>query len=267
MIVDAHCHVWPDALAARLLAARPAGMDAVGDGTVAGLLRTMDAAVIDRACALSIANVPAHVARANEFIGGVDRSRLVPFGTVHTGLSVEENLASLRDNHIAGVKFHPNFQGISLADPALVELFTALAEAGIPVIAHLGEGADSEATERGAARHVPALVDAIPGLVFIACHWGGYHGLDDADILVGSTAYLETSWPPSLSELGVQRVRDLIARHGADRVIFGSDWPMADPAAELGHLRSVGLTADDEAAVLGGNLAGILGLDDSKGVK
>ncbi len=43
MIVDAHCHVWPDHIAARVLAARPVGLDARHDGTLDGLRRTMDA--------------------------------------------------------------------------------------------------------------------------------------------------------------------------------------------------------------------------------
>ena len=62
--------------------------------------------------------VPGHVQRSNEFIGSVDRQRFIPFGTVHPDLPVAENLASLRDNGIRGVKLHPLFQQLSLADPA-----------------------------------------------------------------------------------------------------------------------------------------------------
>ena len=83
VIVDAHCHVWPDHIAKQVLAARPVGLDPRHDGTLAGLLRTMDEAGIDRALTLGIANVPRNVARTNEWIGGVDRSRFTPFGTVH----------------------------------------------------------------------------------------------------------------------------------------------------------------------------------------
>lgn len=50
-------------------------------------------------------------------------------------------------------------------------------------------------------------------------------------------------------------------RHGPDRMIFGSDWPMVDPAAEIEAIRRLELHPDDEAAILGGNLARILGLE------
>ena len=105
--------------------------------------------------------------RRNEFIGSIDRTRFVPFGTVHPELSPAVNLKSLQDNGISGVKLHPLFQDLSLADPRVVDIAAALAQ-------------------------------AVPSLRVIACHFGGYHRLDEAEeLLVGSRAVLETSWPPS----------------------------------------------------------------------
>ena len=261
MIVDAHCHVWPDALAPKVLAARPAGLDPVHDGTVQGLLRTMDAAGIDHAMCLGVANVARTVRRTNEFIGAVDRSRFTPFGTVHPELSVETNLASLADNGIRGVKLHPLFQDLSLADPRVIELLHGLAEAGVLVITHVGAGGSAAQNDRGSPRALAAALRAVPNLTLIACHFGGYHQLDEAERhVVASRAVLETSWPPRLAELEPERVREVIRRHGADRVVFGSDWPMADPAREIATIRNLGLTDDEVNAVLGGTLAGLLGL-------
>jgi predicted TIM-barrel fold metal-dependent hydrolase len=44
-------------------------------------------------------------------------------------------------------------------------------------------------------------------------------------------------------------------------VVFGSDWPMADPAAEIAAIRNLGLTDDEVDGILGGNVARLLGLD------
>ena len=262
MIVDAHCHVWPDHLAPKVLAGRPAGLDPVHDGTIDGLRRTMDAAGVDHAMCLGVANVARTVERTNEFIGSLDRTRFTPFGTVHPDLPVEANLKSLRDNGIRGVKLHPMFQDLALADPRVVDLLRALAEDGITVITHVGLGREGAVDERAAPRDLRAVLDQIPDLHLIACHFGGYHRLDEAEqFVVGSGALLETSWPPRLSDLDADRVRSIIARHGADRIVFGSDWPMADPAAEIAAVRALGLDATDEQAILGGNLARLLGLD------
>lgn len=138
---------------------------------------------------------------------------------------------------------------------------TALADEGIVVLTHAGAGSDEAAHERGHPRHIRALVEQVPHLRLIACHYGGYHRLTEAnETVVGTRAVLETSWPPRLADLDQEALRSLITRHGADRIVFGSDWPMADPAAEIAAIRSLGLPVEQEQAVLGGNLARLLGL-------
>lgn len=267
MIIDAHCHVWPDHIAAKVLSTRPAGLDPDPrfDGTLQGLRQTMDDVGVDMAMCLAVANVAKTVHRTNEFIGTIDRERFIPFGTVHPELSIEENLASLRDNGIRGVKLHPLFQDVSLADPAVIELVGALSADGVAIITHAGAGGDPAANERGAPRHLRALVDRYPDLRLIACHYGGYHRLDEAEEhVVGAAVVLETSWPPTMAGLEPERVVALIRRHGADRVVFGTDWPMADPAAEIAAVRALELEPDEEAAILGGNVARLLGIDDGR---
>jgi predicted TIM-barrel fold metal-dependent hydrolase len=233
----------------------------VHDGTLAGLRRTMDGAGIDHAMCLGVAAVARTVERTNEFIGAVDRERLTPFGTVHPELPVGVNLKSLRDNGIRGVKLHPLFQNLSLADPRVIELLHGLAADGVTVITHAGAGGSDAANERGTPQALRAALHAVPELRLIACHFGGYHQLDEAEeLIVGSRAYLETSWPPRVGDLDKERIRSLIRRHGADRVVFGSDWPMTDPAAEIASIRELGLRDEEVDAILGNTLAGLLGL-------
>ena len=261
MIIDCHMHVWPDHIADAMQAQRPSGMPLQFNGKLSGLLETMDAAGIDKGLALGVGIKASVVARTNEFIGRVPRDRLVPFGTVHPGLSVEENLKHLRDNGIVGVKLHPLFQDVSLGDPRVHDILAALAEEGMPVVTHVGAGGDEAANERGRPALLRKLADALPRLDLIACHYGGYHLLDEAEEhVVGSSVTLETSWPPTMAELEPQRVVALIRRHGADRVVYGSDWPMADPAREIAAIRNLGLTREEEDGILGGNLARILAL-------
>jgi predicted TIM-barrel fold metal-dependent hydrolase len=53
-------------------------------------------------------------------------------------------------------------------------------------------------------------------------------------------------------------VRALISEHGPERVLFGSDWPMASQADELAVVRGLGLTEDQVAGILGGNAERLL---------
>jgi uncharacterized protein len=262
VIIDAHCHVWPDEIARKVLADRPVGLDPVHDGTLDGLRRTMDAAGIDMAMTLAVANVGKNVWRTNEFVGKVDRSRYIPFGTVHPDLSVDDNLAALRDNGVVGVKLHPLFQSVAFADARTREILTALAENDIPVIAHVGSGGDAHQNERGAPKDFHSMLTEVKGLRLIAAHYGGYQVLDEAEQWsVGTDVHLETSWPPSMGTLPQERIRNIIRRHGADRVVYGSDWPMTDPATEIAAIKALGLTAEEESGILGGNLARLLRIE------
>ena len=169
----------------------------------------------------------------------------------------------MRDNGIVGVKLHPLFQNLSLDDPRVHEILAALAQEGMPVVTHVGAGEDEAANQRGAPTLLRQLADALPDLTLIACHYGGYHRLDEAEEhVVGSRVTLETSWPPTMAELDPERVVAIIRRHGADRVVYGSDWPMADPAAEMAAIRALPLTAEEIDGILGDNLARLLGLRD-----
>ena len=149
MIIDAHCHVWPDHIAAKVLAARPASLDPVHDGTLDGLRATMAVAGIGHAMVLGVANVARTVPRTNEWIGAVDRSMFTPFGTVHPDLPPDVNVRSLLDNGIRGVKLHPLFQDLSLDEPRVIELLHALAGAGVVVITHAVPAARARPIDRG----------------------------------------------------------------------------------------------------------------------
>jgi hypothetical protein len=48
--------------------------------------------------------------------------------------------------------------------------------------------------------------------------------------------------------------------HGTDRILFGTDGPWTDAAAEIAELRALGLSADEVEAVLWRNAARLLGL-------
>ncbi len=64
----------------------------------------------------------------------------------------------------------------------------------------------------------------------------------------------------ALEDMGRDRAADMIRRHGAERVLFGTDWPWRDQAASLAFLHSLGLSDEQERGVRGANAARLLGL-------
>ena len=262
LIIDAHTHVWPDKIAKIALNANPVpGLEARGDGTVSGLDAAMGEHGIHSSCCLAIANEARHVDSVNRFAAGLASERRHPVGTVHVELPVEENMESLKRHGITTVKLHPLFQNFGLDDPRLWEILEAFVAEDIAVITHVGEGGDARTNALSSPKMIADISQQFPELTLMACHFGGYKLLDDAEeMLSGADVVLETSWPPTLNLLQPDRVRKLIQHHGAERVIFGSDWPMTNPGDEIKAIQQLGLTDDETRMVLGTNLARLLNL-------
>lgn len=261
VIIDAHTHVWPDKIAGLALHSNPVpGLSPRGDGTVDGLDAAMEADGVDVSCCLGIANEARHVDSVNRFVASLGSERRHPVGTVHVDLSVAENMESLRRHGITTVKLHPLFQNFALNDPRLWNILEAFGSE-IAVITHVGGGGNARTNALSSPKMIADIARQFKDLTLMACHFGGYKIFDDAeDVLSGADVILETSWPPTLATLAPERVKALIRHHGAERIIFGSDWPMTSPAEEIAAIQRLGLTDSETAQILGGNLSRILGL-------
>jgi uncharacterized protein len=258
MIIDGHVHVWPDKVAPAALGGASDDFERYGDGTVASAIETMDRSGVDRCIALGVAPQPKYVEATDDFAGSLDRDRFIGFGSIHADLSPEENVEGLRRNRLKGAKVHPLYQGYALDDPGLRATLDAI-QGEFAVIIHVGEGDSPESNARCTPSMMRQLVQDFPRLDVIACHFGGYRLLDQAEeMIIGLPVYVDTSWPPGVAQIEPDRLRKIIERHGPERVVFASDWPMADPAREIETIRALGLDDADTAAILGGNLERLL---------
>ena len=259
--IDCHTHVWPDAIASRALELPIPEIRRCGDGRVSTLLDAMDASGVDRCVCLAVADGPQRVEAANRFVGSLDVDRFLGFGSIHPEWMPNDLLANLRGNNLKGIKLHPHYQFYALDDPRIEAILDAVGDEFV-VLVHIGAGGTSSVTESNCTpQKLCSIAKNFPRLRLIAAHFGGYRMFEVAEeIVAGLPIFVDTSWPPGLASLDPERVRRFIYRHGPDRVVFGSDWPMADPRAEIEAIQRLRLTDDETDAILGGNLARLLDL-------
>jgi uncharacterized protein len=261
MRIDVHTHVWPDAIAERALAGAFPELPQRGDGRVASLQAAMTEAGVDAAVCLGVAGEPKHVGAVNRFAGSLP-APLIGFGSVHPGVDTPELIDDLRAHRLKGVKIHPIVQGFSLDDDRLRPILDALSGEFIAVI-HIGGGGSDRVAGFASPDKLRRLVSQFPRLDIVACHFGGYRMWESAFAqVVGLPIFLDTSWPPSLAALEAHRVLALVQRHGPERIVFGSDWPMADIGEELTAIERLGLPAWQVDAIVGGNLQRLLALKE-----
>lgn len=239
MTLDIHAHAFHPKIADKVLAQLEGhyGITPVGQGTVEDLLSRLDEAGIDRAAVHAAATAPAQVIPANNWSIELARShpRLIPFGTIHPGYEdFEAELDRLERAGIQGIKIHADFQGFRLDDPALGPILEA-ASGRFVALFHVGDRFPPEVNPSCPAK-LAAIRRDFPGLTIVAAHLGGYlHWAEALEHLAGKDVYLDTSSSLPFIEDGL--LREILDRHPAERVLFGSDYPIFDPGQELERIR------------------------------
>ena len=106
------------------------------------------------------------------------------------------------------------------------------------------------------------VVRQFPKLKLIALHLGGFYMLDEAEReLIGrENVLIDTTWPPALKELGSETLASIVSRHGAEKVCFGTDFPLADMAEDAKFIESLPLPDAAKEQMLGENARELIGL-------
>jgi aminocarboxymuconate-semialdehyde decarboxylase len=191
---------------------------------------------------------------------------------------------------LRGVEIPARAGELELDDARLEPFWSTAAALGMPVCIH-----PFEASPRGAlARYalsplignpfdtglaaslltVGGVLERHPGLRFVLYHGGGAFpallarlekGYElFAEVRAGAprppSAYLDRFWLDTIA-FDAGWLAHLVARFGAGHMVLGSDYPLPlGPRDPAGEVRALGLDAQSEAAILGGNACALLGL-------
>lgn len=239
MRTDVHTHVFHPGVAGKAVA-RLAGMgfSPVGPGTVEDLLSRAAKAGIERVVCLCAALNASQVRPANNFALSLVRREkaspgepeIVPFGTVHPDCPTwPEELDRLREAGVKGLKFHPNFQNLALDDPRLFPIMEAVGSRFV-IMCHVGCEKPLESNPASPYK-LAQLLRLFPRLRVIAAHLGGYaDGAAAMDALAGKNVWLDTS---NTASMGPEHARGIAAKHPRERLLFGTDYPLFDPVADI----------------------------------
>lgn len=153
---------------------------------------------------------------------------------------------------LRGLKLHPTSTLAHPADPPTVALLREAGRLGVPVLFHSGDDLYST------PQVIAAAAARAPDTAVVLGHMGGYLHVEAAVEAAEAlpNVYLETSVMPYPAA-----VADAVARVGAERVLYGSDGPRANPAVELEKVHLAGLDPAAERLVLGGAATALLGLE------
>lgn len=258
-IIDVHAHIFPDDLALKAVPfmAEEAGIKEALDGRCQSLIGSMDESGIAESWLQPVATKPSQIPTINVFTESVRSERLVTFGAVHPGYEdlpgLIEDLAS-RGFH--GVKVHPEYHKTSPRDERYYPMYEALQDCGMIVLFHAGYDIGIP-TINSFPADFALLRDRFPQLRMILAHMGGFRQWKDVSAdLAGTDVFLDTSY--SLGHMPDEEFVELVHKHGAERILFGTDSPWADQRQELDHMKSLPLSPSELEMILGGNAERLL---------
>ena len=259
-IIDAHAHIYPDKIASKAVDAVGDfySVDMFGDGTADGLLSAKDRAPITHVLVHSVATTPHAVTAINDFIAQQcqEHPEFIGFATMQQDF--EDPAAELQravELGLHGVKLHPDTQKVNMDDDRLMRIYE-LIEGRMPLVMHCGD----YRTDFSHPRRMKRILHEFPNLVVDAAHFGGWSVFDLAvEYLENENCFLDMS--SSQKFLGRRRTRELCEIYGADRILFGSDFPMWDPAQEFKMFESLDFPKADFEKMTWHNAERFIGMD------
>ena len=262
MIIDFHVHCFPDALAEKAIPALAAcaGTAPYLNGKVGELLHSMDLAGIDCSVIQNIATRPSQTAKVNQWARETQGDRVLAFGSIHPKCEdwMDEMEAMVRGG-LKGMKFHPDYQEFYADDPSLFPLYEKAREYGLILLFHAGVDIGLPGPVHAGPERLRHVADAFPGARIVAAHMGGYAMWDETEAcLAGSSVYLDTSY--CLGHIHPSQFERIIRKHGADKILFGTDSPWTDQAEEIRRLKELSLAGAEWNAIMGENARKLLGI-------
>jgi len=264
MVVDFHCHVFPDDLAPRALEKLRHTLYGeyypVSDGTVGGLLERMDDWEIDVSVLQPVITKQSQVRAVNEWLAGLSSDRLVCFGGIypHSG-SYKEDIDLVAGLGLKGLKFHAEYQDFVVDDGYMLKIYDYALSKGLILMHHAGFDPGFPPPFKSSPMQFAHIGEAMRGGVVVAAHLGGHDQWDDVEkYLAGSEIYLDTSM--GFEFFPHERFLSIVSKHGADKVLFASDAPWSNAKTEIEALNSLDLPQEAKEAILGGNAKRILNL-------
>lgn len=263
IIIDSHCHIYPEKIAEKAVA----GTDnfyntkSYGKGSAEDLLALGTEAGIDHFVVQSVATTPAQVRSINEFIAReVEKAkgRFTGLGTLHPDSEdIEGDIDHLLELGLRGVKLHPDIQDFKIDDYRNLKIYEQCERHRIPILMHTGDNR----YDRSNPNRLCPILEIYNELTIIAAHFGGYSVWEEACEKLRRFPNVYVDCSSSFAFLKPKDAERILKTYGADKVLFATDYPMWEPKSELEYFMKFKLTEKEKDKILSENAIKLFGIE------
>lgn len=232
------------------------------ESSVTDLVEAMEQSSVDHA--LVIAHPPM---MTNDFV--LDRCEehprllpvvFIPSGTAKPGHALKDYAA----RGAVALKIHPAADGEGADSPRYKALLKSADALGLPVIIHTGcfhTHLFYKDPAQGQAQRYAPWFERHPNVRFILAHMNFHEPAVALDLMEEhGNVYADTSWQPA------EVIGEAVRRVGAERILFGTDWPFVGNNLDIGLDRvrtcvdAGTVTEEQSRLILGENAAKVFGI-------
>jgi len=154
----------------------------------------------------------------------------------------------LREKKIAGIKLYPGYQYFYPDDEVCDPIYELAEKYEVPVLIHSGDTSDPMAKIKYTnPRRIDDVATDHPNLKIIIAHVGNPWTVDCAQVVYkNKNVYADISGllagnclDKPAQEVTRKRLRDFVAYAGAEKLIYGSDWPIVELKPYLKFVKSI----------------------------
>lgn len=266
MLIDFHSHIFPDRIAAGALKSLSDSIvryqgeryPHYTDGTLNGILKSMEDNGVDMSVILPIATKPTQTGTINAFAKGIRNEKVVSFGSLHPEQDDWETvLENLAEEGFRGIKLHPEYQSFFVDSKRSIEILKKAEKLGLYTVLHAGYDYGMPPPAHCQPDRLKNVLTEVSGKYIIAAHLGAFVNWDEVEKhLVGTPVNFDTAFISKF--ISPEQCKRIIRNHGADKILFGSDSPWQEPKTEHKFLLGLGLDKDEEDKIFYKNALKIL---------
>ena len=279
MTIDFHTHVFPPEIKKdrgkyieldpcfALLYSDPKARIATADELIA----SMDEAGIEISVIANIGWTTHELClETNDYIiDSVSRypERLIGFGAVQPQ-SPQGAVAEIERLARAGIKgigeMRADIQLLDLSDELMMAPFVeALRKFKLILLTHASEPVGHNYPGKGniTPEVLYPFITSFPDLIIVCAHWGGglpFYSLMPEVKKAMANVYFDTAASPLLYTPEIYN--QVIPLVGADKILFGSDYPLLAPGRLIKEIKALDLPEETESLILSGNARRLLGI-------
>ncbi len=249
MIIDFHTHIFPDKIAAGTIKnlESKAGLTASTDGTLNGLLTSMEAAGVDMSVVLPVVTKPSQFETVNTFAASVNeqyQGKLLSFGGIHPDTEdYKRELDRIKELGLKGIKIHPDYQGVMIDDVRYMKIIEYADALGLIILTHAGIDIGLPDPVHCPPDKMRKVIDKLHPQKMVVAHYGGWKQWEEVyEYLAGENLYLDTAF--TFDYIKEDMFYEIFEKHGTDKVLFATDCPWGYQKKDVESLMKLNLTGE-----------------------